>query len=177
MVHAANTVLPGPLEPGARPRVLVVDDAEGQTQLLFKPGPQTADEYRLMQTHTLVGDQICKPLRSLERVRPIIRHHHELLDGRGYPDGLKGRSVPLLAQITSVVDIFDGMTTDRPYRRARPIGTALECLHVDAAQGRRDRAVIDEFAAMIQEANPALPADDDGLPAVAGESHQNVEAG
>ena len=90
---------------------------------------------------------------------------------------MKGRSVPLLAQITSVVDVFDAMTTDRPYRRARPIWTALECLHDDAAQGRRDRAVVDEFAAMIQEAGPALPFDDDALPAVTGESRQNVEAG
>jgi putative two-component system response regulator len=106
-------------------------------------------------------------------VRPIIRHHHEQLDGNGYPDGLKGRSVPLLAQITSVVDVFDAITTDRPYRRARPVWSALECLHADAAQGRRDRAVIDEFAAMIQETSPALPFEADTLPpSVTGESHR-----
>jgi cyclic di-GMP phosphodiesterase len=125
--------------------------------VLFKPGSLTSDERRLMQSHTLVGDQICTPLKSLARVRPIIRHHHEKLDGSGYPDGLKAGSVPLLAQIMSVVDVFDAMTTDRPYRRARPIWTALDALHTDAENGRRDRALIDEFSAMIHDADPTLP--------------------
>jgi putative two-component system response regulator len=125
--------------------------------VLFKPGALTTDEYRLMQSHTLVGDQICSPLKSLAQVRPIIRHHHEQLDGSGYPDGLKGGSVPLLAQIMSVVDVFDAMTTDRPYRRARPVLTALDALDTDAVKGRRDRALIDEFSAMINDADPLLP--------------------
>jgi cyclic di-GMP phosphodiesterase len=67
---------------------------------------------------------------------------------------LRGDSVPLLAQIISVVDVFDAMTTDRPYRRARPIVTALDALDTDAVRGRRDRALIDEFSAMILNEPP-----------------------
>lgn len=141
--------------------------------VLFKPGALTVEEFRLMQTHTLVGDQICAPLRSLERVRPIIRHHHELLDGSGYPDGLKGGAVPMLAQITAIADVFDAITTDRPYRGARPIWMALERLNSDAVNGRRDRALVEEFVAMVHVSGPTVSFDGDTAPhAMTRESHQ-----
>src|SRR5690606_37002025 len=75
--------------------------------VLFKPGPLTPEELAIMRMHPVVGDQLCGNLRSLARVRPIVRHHHERLDGSGYPDGLRGDRIPLLAQIVSVVDVFD----------------------------------------------------------------------
>ena len=71
-----------------------------------------------MRAHTVIGEHLCGELRTLRRVRPIIRHHHERLDGSGYPDGLRGEAIPITAQIVGLVDAYDAMTTSRPYRRA-----------------------------------------------------------
>src|SRR5204862_1669640 len=108
--------------------------------VLFKPGPLTREEYDLVKAHPLVGERICAPLRTLERSRPIIRSHHETLDGKGYPDGLRGTAVPLLAQVTAIADVYDALTSDRPYRRALPSATALEMLVQEATSGKRDRS-------------------------------------
>src|SRR5262249_17985888 len=97
-------------------------------RVLLKRGRLTPKEYELMKRHPAIGDELCSTVRSLERVRPIVRHHHERIDGGGYPDGLAGDSLPLLAQIVSVVDVFDALTTDRPYRNALPFGAAYEAL-------------------------------------------------
>ena len=75
--------------------------------VLLKRGPLSAEEYALMQTHTIIGDRLCGELRSLRAVRPIIRSHHERLDGSGYPDGLRGDGIPLLAHIMGIVDVYD----------------------------------------------------------------------
>ena len=104
-----------------------------------------------MQEQPVVGDALCSGLNSLKSVRPIVRHHHERLDGSGYPDGLKNTEVPLLAQIVSIVDIFDALTTERPYRNARPQGEAFEVLSSEASKGWRDRALIDAFAHVVEQ--------------------------
>jgi HD-GYP domain-containing protein (c-di-GMP phosphodiesterase class II) len=78
-----------------------------------------------------------------------VRSHHELLDGTGYPDGLRGAAVPLLAQVTAVADVYDALTSDRPYRRALPAERALETLRDEAKCGKRDAALVEEFAALI----------------------------
>ena len=98
-----------------------------------------------MQQHTVIGDRLCGELRSLRRVRPIVRHHHEHLDGSGYPDRLKGGAVPLLAQIMSVVDVFDALTNVRPYKPALPPSRAYEELMREAGQGWRDRELVEIF--------------------------------
>jgi len=103
--------------------------------VLFKPGRLTTEEYATLKRHTLIGERLCGDLRALSLVRPIVRHHHERLDGSGYPDGLRGDSVPLLAQIISVVDEYDAITTSRPYREALPPERAFEELSRDAKQG------------------------------------------
>jgi putative two-component system response regulator len=118
--------------------------------VLFKPGPLTPDEFDVIKTHTTIGDAICSSLSSLSGVRAIIRSHHERLDGSGYPDGLRGSAVPLLAQIVSVVDVFDALTTDRPYRQAMSWDDALKCLRREAAMGLRDRALVDALAGVIR---------------------------
>ena len=105
-----------------------------------------------MRRHPIVGDSLCAGLRSLHKVRPIVRHHHERLDGTGYPDGLRNGEVPLLAQIVSVVDIFDALTTQRPYRAARPIEEAFEVLADEASRGWRDRVLIDAFVDVVTAA-------------------------
>jgi putative two-component system response regulator len=85
-----------------------------------------------------------------------VRHHHERLDGTGYPDGLKNAEVPLLAQIISVVDVFDALTMERPYRHARPAEEAFDVLSTEASKGWRDRALVDAFVAVVGR-QPAAP--------------------
>lgn len=117
--------------------------------VLLKSGQLDAKESRVMQKHPIVGDNLCAGLRSLGKVRPIVRHHHERLDGSGYPDGLRNGEVPLLAQIVSVVDVFDALTTERPYRAARPVEEAFQVLADESARGWRDRVLVDAFVNVV----------------------------
>lgn len=103
--------------------------------VLLKPGRLNADELALMQEHPVVGDNLCRTVRSLDRVRPIVRSHHERQDGRGYPDHLRGDEIPLLAQVVAVVDVFDALTTSRPYRGAMSASDAYEIMLKEAATG------------------------------------------
>jgi len=119
--------------------------------LLLKPGRLTADEYELMKSHTVIGDRLCGELRSLAAVRPIVRSHHERCDGSGYPDGLSGDAIPLLAQIIGVVDVFDALTTARPYKNAVSSDDACEELRREAARGWRRRDIVDAFVALGRE--------------------------
>jgi putative two-component system response regulator len=86
----------------------------------------------------------------LQPVRPIVRHHHELLDGSGYPDGLKGDGIPLLAQVLGIVDVYDAVTTERPYKPALPAAQAYEELTDSGRRGMRRRDLIDEFIRMAE---------------------------
>jgi putative two-component system response regulator len=103
--------------------------------VLLKPGRLDAEELLLMRQHPVVGDNLCRTIKSLDRVRPIVRSHHERHDGRGYPDGLKGDEIPLLAQIVAVVDVFDALTTNRPYRTAMTVKAAYDIMLSDAESG------------------------------------------
>jgi putative two-component system response regulator len=114
-------------------------------RVLLKPGKLTPSEYELMQQHPRIGDELCATMRSLESVRPIVRHHHERFDGRGYPDGLAGDAIPLLARIVSVVDVFDALTTDRPYRKALTVEQAFRMMRADAKTGWCDISLVDTF--------------------------------
>ncbi len=117
--------------------------------LLLKQGRLTTDEYEIVKQHTVIGERLCSGLRSLAAVRPIIRQHHERLDGTGYPDGLKGSEVLLLAQIIGVVDAFDAMTTDRPYRASLGVARAIDELRRDAARGAMDPMLVETFVALV----------------------------
>lgn len=117
--------------------------------VLLKPGRLTTDEYELMQQHTVIGERLCGNLKSLAAVRPIVRHHHERLDGRGYPDGLCGDAIPLSAQIVSVVDTFDAITSTRPYRPARSLDDARSELMTDVRDGRFAASLVDEFLRLV----------------------------
>lgn len=117
--------------------------------VLLKTGELTSAERAMMQQHTVIGDRLCSELRLLESVRPIVRHHHERPDGTGYPDGLKGDDIPLLAAIVSVVDVFDALTTDRPYRTALPKARAVEELRQEAARGWKSAELVEEFVASV----------------------------
>jgi putative two-component system response regulator len=117
--------------------------------VLLKPGPLTPDERLLMQQHTVIGERLCGNLRSLTAVRPIVRHHHERLDGSGYPDGLRGDEIPLFAQIVGVVDTFDAITTSRPYREARTADEARDELLADVRGGRFDGELVGAFIELV----------------------------
>lgn len=118
--------------------------------ILQKPARLTADEYETMKRHTVAGEAMCGDLQSLRLVRPIIRHHHEKLDGSGYPDGLRGESIPLLAQIIGLADVYDALTTHRPYRLALTQERACEELKQEADRGWRDRTLVDDFILLVR---------------------------
>jgi putative two-component system response regulator len=117
--------------------------------ILLKPGPLTAEERKIMERHTIAGERICAPLRSFRQVLPIIRHHHEKLDGSGYPDRLKGEHVPLTARILQVTDVYDALTTDRPYRKALSRENAFEIIRDEVKRGWWDASVVNEFETVV----------------------------
>lgn len=117
--------------------------------VLNKPATLTAAEFEQMKQHAVIGDHLCSELRVLQAVRPIVRHHHERLDGSGYPDGLRGSAVPLLAQIVAIVDVYDALTSARPYHEPISSDLALETLRDEAAKGWRDTELVAEFAMTV----------------------------
>ncbi|XGV96011.1 MAG: HD domain-containing phosphohydrolase [Leptolyngbya sp. BL-A-14] len=118
--------------------------------ILLKPGKFAPEEWAVMQQHVLIGVKICQPLRTMRGVLPIIRHHHERWDGTGYPDGLMGEQIPFLAQIFQVIDIYDALTSERPYKKAFTPIEALAILEEETARGWRNPALIERFKEFIQ---------------------------
>ena len=115
--------------------------------VLLKTGRLTADEYAQIKQHPVIGDRLCGEMRSLRQVRPIVRHHHERLDGSGYPDGLRGDAIPLVAQIMGIVDVYDAISTERPYKSAATPEQAYDELINEATRGWRRRDLVDAFIA------------------------------
>lgn len=109
----------------------------------------TDAEWAVMKQHTVRGEEICKPMKSLRPVLPIIRHHHERWDGSGYPDGLAGEQIPLLARMLQLVDIFDALITERTYKRAFSIEEAVAVLEAEAAKGWRDPELVSLFISLL----------------------------
>jgi putative two-component system response regulator len=114
--------------------------------ILLKSGPLNTEETRIMREHPVIGEKICAPLKSLRPILPVIRHHHEKMDGSGYPDGLRGEDIPLKARILQIADIYDALTTDRPYRGALPPEEALQTLFNEAENGWLDATVVLKFS-------------------------------
>jgi len=102
--------------------------------VLDKPGPLTAEEWQLVQQHTLLGSEIVNELEFPIEVRPMIRNHHEHFDGTGYPDALRGDEIPVAARILCIADAFDALTTDRSYRPAFPTEQALNIMQSEAGR-------------------------------------------
>ena len=118
-------------------------------RILRKAGPLTDEEWQVMRRHPLTGAQIVAPLEFFAEGALIVRHHHERNDGSGYPDGLTGETIPMGARIVAIADVYDALTSDRPYRRALTTGNALEVLSDEAADGKRDRTLVLEFASIV----------------------------
>ena len=123
--------------------------------ILLKRGLLTPDERRVIEEHPVRGWEICRPIKSFGLVLPIIRHHHERQDGSGYPDGLVGDAVPMTAQALQVVDVFDALTSDRPYRQAVPASEALAMIDVEVDRGWWNADIVRAFSAMV--ATGAIP--------------------
>jgi HD-GYP domain-containing protein (c-di-GMP phosphodiesterase class II) len=122
--------------------------------ILNKPAPLSSAERSVMQTHPVIGTQIVAPMRFLGDAVEVIAHHHEKFDGSGYPRGLKGTDIPLAARIFAVVDAFDAMISDRPYRHAMPVDVATE--EIVQCSGRHfDPEVVEAFLLLMEEADRA----------------------
>jgi putative two-component system response regulator len=117
--------------------------------ILNKPGALTAEEFDVMKKHTTVGENICKPLNSLQNCLDIIRHHHEKLNGSGYPDGLMGDEISIEARITAVADIFDALYSKRPYRDKLPMVKVRQILTEEAQRGCLDQTIVDALFQLI----------------------------
>jgi putative two-component system response regulator len=131
-------------------KVAVPDD------ILLKPGRLTPEETAIMQQHPVVGENICEPLKSFRRILPIIRHHHERIDGSGYPDGLRGERIPLHAHIVQIADIYDALTSNRPYREALSPCRALEILSEEAGRGWLDQDLVNHFSWSLQSSQAIM---------------------
>ena len=96
-----------------------------------------------MRSHPVVGADLCRSMHTMDKIVPLIRHHHERLDGSGYPDGLKGGEIPLVVRILSVVDVYDALATERPYRAALPHQTCMEIMREEVGRGWWDGNVLE----------------------------------
>jgi putative two-component system response regulator len=121
--------------------------------ILLKPGPLTVEEFEIMKQHVFTGEEIARPLRSAHDLLPIIRHHHERIDGTGYPDGLSGENIPLVARIVAICDAFDAMISDRPYRKGLTHADALATLTAGAGT-QWDAKLVPLFMALVSEPLP-----------------------
>ncbi|MBI2080145.1 MAG: response regulator [candidate division NC10 bacterium] len=124
--------------------------------ILNKAGRLTPEEIAQMQIHVVVGERICQPLRSIRYLLPVIRHHHEKFNGSGYPDGLRGETIPITARIVGIVDMYDALVTDRPYRPRLSREEAFAILRAGAGDGTLDPELVAAFVAMIQEEEKGL---------------------
>jgi putative two-component system response regulator len=120
-------------------------------EILKKGSDLTPTEWTIMKQHPIKGETICRPLKSLRLVLPIIRHHHEHSDGSGYPDGLRAGEIPLLPRILQVADIYDALRTERPYKPALSHEQAAVTMRAEAQSGLWDEKLVSEFFAMLDK--------------------------
>ena len=120
-------------------------------EILKKGSDLSPEEWKIMKQHPVTGENICKPLKSLRLVLPIIRHHHERADGSGYPDGLRAGEIPLLPRVLQVVDVYDALRTARPYKPALGHDQSAQTMREKARQGLLDGELVNEFFSMLLE--------------------------
>jgi putative two-component system response regulator len=120
-------------------------------EILKKGANLTPEEWEIMKQHPIIGENICKPLKSLRRVLPIIRSHHEHWNGSGYPDRLRAHDIPLLARILQVVDVYDALRTERPYKPALDHEESRRTMEDEAGSGLWDRELVCQFFSMLEQ--------------------------
>lgn len=119
------------------------------TDLLCKDGKLTDDELEEVKRHTIIGEEICKPLVSVRGILPVIRSHHERWDGKGFPDGLCGEEIPVTARMLAIADSFDAMVSRRPYRKGRSSDAVVRVFRDEKQSGQWDPALVEHFVEMI----------------------------
>ena len=125
-------------------------------EVLSKQGRLDPGEFSQVKRHPIVGEEILAALPSAEQVLPAVRHHHERVDGAGYPDGLGGEDIPLFARIIAIADAFVAMSNDRPYRARRSRDEVISTLR--QGEGKQwDAALVERFLRLVEESDPALP--------------------
>jgi putative two-component system response regulator len=124
-------------------------------EVLKKGSNLTPEEWKIMKQHPVTGENICRPLKSLRLVLPIIRFHHEHADGSGYPDGLHKGDIPLLPRILQVVDVYDALRTARPYKPSLTHEQAALTMRIEAQSGLWDEELVSEFFSMLAKRNVA----------------------
>jgi putative two-component system response regulator len=119
-------------------------------EILKKGSDLTPAEWGIMKLHPITGENVCRPLKSLRLVLPIIRHHHEHSDGSGYPDGLRAGEIPLLPRVLQVVDVYDALRTARPYKPALSHDLAAQTMQEEAGRGLWDAELVAEYFSMLE---------------------------
>jgi putative two-component system response regulator len=132
--------------------------------VLLKPGPLTLAEREQVNRHPSVGADLVKEMQTLLAVRPIIRHHHERWDGSGYPDGLRGEEIPLGARIMAVVDVYDALRTERPYKPPLSLAKTLDVLKEETDGGAFEPRIVSAFLTVLRDAGHAGPSETDREP-------------
>jgi putative two-component system response regulator len=122
--------------------------------VLCKAGKLNDEELEAIKRHTILGEDICRPLVSIKGILPVIRNHHERWDGAGFPDGLRGERIPLNARVLSIVDSYDAMVSKRPYRDGRTLNTVIEVLRREQYSGQWDPDLVGHFMEMIRQMDP-----------------------
>jgi putative two-component system response regulator len=127
--------------------------------VLLKPGPLTVAEREQVNRHPGVGADLVREMQTLHAVRPIIRHHHERWDGAGYPDGLRGEAIPLGARIMAVVDVYDALRTERPYKPPLALGASLDVLRAETDRGAFEPRIVEAFLTVLRDTGQATAAE------------------
>jgi putative two-component system response regulator len=130
---------------------IVIPDA-----VLCKPGALDAEETAIVEQHPIIGEQICAPLKSFRHILPLIRNHHERMNGTGYPDGLWGEQIPLTVRILQIVDICDALTSTRSYRQTLSVPRALIVLYEEANRGWLDESLLSQYASLMVGAETSV---------------------
>ena len=126
--------------------------------VLMKPGKLSEDEWVEMKKHPVIGANLLEPLVTMRRVLPIVRHHHERWDGAGYPDGLSGEDIPFLARCFQLLDAYDALRSERPYKRAFSHQESCDILRVERDKGRWDPRLLDRFLSFLERKPPSVTA-------------------
>lgn len=119
-------------------------------KVLLKEGKLTDDEYELIKNHAVIGAKLCSGLKSMHLTLPIIRHHHERWNGSGYPDGLKGEEIPFLSRVFQILDVYDALSSERPYKKAFTSEQIIETFKSEAEHGWYDPNLIDVFLEILR---------------------------
>ncbi len=128
-------------------KIVIPDD------ILHKPGKLTAEERLVVEEHPVVGYDLLSPMKTMRQTLPIVYHHHERLDGSGYPDGIYGADIPVGVRIVTISDVFDALTSDRAYREALSTETAFEILAGGVAKGWWDKDAVNALRGVVDESN------------------------